>query len=380
MLCAGNMARSESSNACIPSVTTTSPTAKIYIFVFISSIKDGVYNYDALMQIEQLKYFTNKYDPLKRVGYIVYDICDDEKNALDVALYLGAMYKEAHEIDEDFGSILNSKTIDITNILKVMSKAGVNIDGTFDWEQSESPLCPCNVQQIRRIFAFAGDMRRDTEKAISTIFEESNSNALYVSIQADDALHSEYFPRYFVLVDIQSVLAKFTSSLLIHFNWEYVAILHTDHPAQRLRMEKIQKQLDQESVCYLMYQMSIKSTKKDITRTIEQIAGNALLKAIIIVSAFTDDFAINVLQTANEFNLTEKYWVTTDSWYIEEKVTNIVPSIRGNILRISTDDFYRGFLEEFFSLTEEDAINRPWLLHFFKGLNVNDAKTSLGKF
>merc|ERR1719494_674619 len=152
---------------CKPSMTLTRDKANFFIVFFVSSTKDGEYNPNTLMHIEQVKHVTDKVDVRKQVSLIVYDICDDEKNAIDLALYLGGMYTEAHKIDDDFDRIIGASTINFAEISKLINKIGISINVDHNKMKARDPLCPCHVQEIRQIFAIIGDLSRDTERAIS---------------------------------------------------------------------------------------------------------------------------------------------------------------------------------------------------------------------
>ena len=366
--------------SCKPSVALTRSTADFFILYFVSSLKDGNYNPNTLMQIEQVKYFTSKYDPNKRVGYLVYDICDDERNAIDVALYLGDMYREAFKIDKDFDSIIESNTVDFAKVFKLMDDIGISLGGNYTWMESKNPLCPCNIQEIRQIFAIVGDLTRDTERAISTILDQSSSTVFYASIQADDLLSREEFPRYMVVVDTQALLAKFTSNLLQYFQWEYVAIIHTDDPKHVLRGQELQNYFDKQDVCYLLFQASTQTLSEDLLSIMEKLKTNKLLRTVIIVSAFTTDFTLKVLRAADTKNVTDKYWLTTGGWNVKENVLDLQPNVRKNILQILDDNSYEGFVEMFLRLSDRDTDNRPWLLDFFGREHSTEKNRTLSQY
>ena len=210
---------------CQPIETMTTPYGKFFVLIFASSVdENGDFNHMEFWHVQQIRYYLDQvgHHPLFPIGIIIYDICGDEKRAIDAVIHYKEKLQETNELFGHAKKLIED--LNVKNIFTLLA-ALVKILGRFALGnllkiESKDKLCCCQPQEIMSIIAVAGRLTDETAKIISVILQRSGSLAIYISLREANNREENVAretPRYFTIVGTGYVVSRFTIDLMLKF-------------------------------------------------------------------------------------------------------------------------------------------------------------------
>ncbi|XP_041655985.1 taste receptor type 1 member 1-like [Cheilinus undulatus] len=172
-----------------------------------------------------------------------------------------------------------------------------------------------NHSDVSKVIAVVGPLTSTQALTIAPLFMAGFIPMVNYGSTTSVFSKKEKFPSFLRTVHPNKDVIEVMFNILKHFNWRWVAFLHSDNDYGNDGRELLSKRIKDTDIC-LAYSKSL-DEKTNYSQMFKQIEAQGIRAVIVFAPKIT---AEDLILSAVRLNITQKVWIAGDAWSLNKRL------------------------------------------------------------